>query len=41
MENNKLVEREATGHRTMSEFQKKTYVPKSERKRILLLSDDL
>lgn len=42
MENNlNSVEKEATGHQTMNKFQQNTYLPKSDRKKILLLSDDL
>ena len=40
MDNN-LVGKEATGHQTMNKFRQNTYIPKSQRKKILLLSDDL
>ena len=41
MENSNLVEKEATGHLMRNDFIKNTYIPKNERKTILLSSDDL
>jgi hypothetical protein len=42
-DNAKIVEKEATGHSTRmrNSFIENTYIPKSQRKTILLLSDDL
>lgn len=41
MDNTNLVDKEATGHLSRADFVKATYIPKSQRKTILLLSDDL
>jgi hypothetical protein len=41
MENSNLVEKEATGHSMRNSFIRDTYIPKSQRKTILLSSDDL